>query len=195
VAFAHFPLRALCPYDARVVPAAVLADAYRTHPELLNGSKSEPCPQFVDPRAFVCQLDGEQELPEPEVPASHLAFEGDLTGLRLFVVDQASRAGMAPQRLDELEWVANEIATNVLSHADGVAVVRTWSGAEEFVCEISDRGPGLDDPLVGYLPPSPDDESPSGLWLAHQLCNRVDVRSSPSGLTARLHVSRQPAAP
>lgn len=190
VTYAGFPILALCPYDAHALPASVLADAYRTHPALSNGSKSQPNPKFVDPRTFVYELDQREELPEPEGPTGQLVFDGDLGGLRRFVVNQARRAGVTRNRVEELEWVANEIATNVLRHGGGMALVRTWNSSEEFICEIEDRGQGINDPLVGHLPPCPDEEAPSGLWLAHQLCDLVQIRSSTSGLKARLHVAR-----
>ena len=188
VACAPFPVVALCPYDAQALPPSILADAYRTHPELVNGSKSEPNPEFVDPRAFIRELDEGQELGEPETAAAQLSFHGDLAELRRFVVEQASRVGMGRKKLAELEWAANEIATNVVRHGGGEGTVRTWSGSGEFICEIVDRGPGINDPLAGQLPPDPDGELGPGLWLVHQLCDLVKVRSSTSGATVRLHI-------
>jgi anti-sigma regulatory factor (Ser/Thr protein kinase) len=190
VAYARFPILALCLYDAEAVPATILADAYRTHPELLNGSNSVRSPEFVDPRIFIRELDRREALAEPGGNVHQLVFTGDLSSLRQFVVDEARQAGITGSKLQELEWVANEIATNVLQHADGTAMVRAWSEPEAFVCEISDRGPGLKDPLVAHLPPSADQEGPSGLWLAHQLCDVVEIHSSASGVTTRLHVRR-----
>jgi anti-sigma regulatory factor (Ser/Thr protein kinase) len=187
LAYAGLPVLALCPYDTHALPPSVVADAYRTHPEVLSGSKREPSLQFIDPAAFSRELDC-RELPEPEVPQSQLSFRGDLDGLRWFVVDQATQAGVGGTKLAELEWAANEIATNVVRHAGGEARVRTWSAPGEFVCEIADRGPGIKDPLVGRLPPDLDQELGSGLWVVHQLCDLVEVRSSTSGLRARLHV-------
>jgi anti-sigma regulatory factor (Ser/Thr protein kinase) len=55
-----------------------------------------------------------------------------------------------------------------------------------FVCEISDDGPGLDDPLAGYVPPRPDQEDGAGLWVARQLSSRLELMSSADGLTVRL---------
>jgi hypothetical protein len=47
------------------------------------------------------------------------------------------------------------------------------------------------DPFLGQRPvtltPRPDD----GLWLAGQLCDWVDLRSGPDGLTIRLQVPGQ----
>jgi anti-sigma regulatory factor (Ser/Thr protein kinase) len=188
VVYASFPVLALCPYDARALPSSILADVCRTHPELVNGSRSEPSAQFVDTPTFLRDLD-EEELPQPQAPVSaQLAFHGDLAGLRRFIVKEARSAGLGREKSVELEWVANEIATNVLRHGFGRATVRTWRGVTEFICEISDSGRGIEDPLAGHLPPAPDQEFGSGLWLAHQLCNVVDVRSSTSGVMVRLHV-------
>jgi hypothetical protein len=54
------------------------------------------------------------------------------------------------------------------------------------VCEITDAGMGLDDPLAGYLPPKSEDGPGAGLWVARQLTRRVDLLTSPQGLTVRL---------
>jgi len=195
VACAPFPVLALCPYDARALPPSILADAYRTHPELVNGSTSEPNPEFVDPAAFIRELDeGEEEQREPETAGAQLSFHGDLAELRRFVVEQASRVGMGRKKLAELEWAANEIATNVVRHGGGEGTLRTWSVSGEFVCETVDRGPGIEDPLAGHLPADPDRELGPGLWLVHQLCDLVEVRSSASGSTVRLHIVLDEAA-
>jgi anti-sigma regulatory factor (Ser/Thr protein kinase) len=186
VAYARFPALALCPYDAHALSPSILADAYCTHPELLAGSRAEESPAFVDTEAFMHELD-RQGLGEPEAAWEELAFHGDLGELRRFVVAQTSRAGVAGTKLAELRWAANEIATNVLRHGGGEARVRTWSTPGEFVCEVADRGPGIEDPLVGRLPPDPSQALAPGLWLVHQLCDLVELHSA-SGLTVRLHV-------
>jgi hypothetical protein len=52
--------------------------------------------------------------------------------------------------------------------------------------EISDHGPGLDDPLAGYLPPHPGHARGAGLWVARQMTRRLAMTSSSRGLTTRL---------
>jgi anti-sigma regulatory factor (Ser/Thr protein kinase) len=42
------------------------------------------------------------------------------------------------------------------------------------------------DPLAGRLTPAHDQEGGRGLYLVHQLCDLVQLRSSPSGTTVRV---------
>jgi anti-sigma regulatory factor (Ser/Thr protein kinase) len=51
------------------------------------------------------------------------------------------------------------------------------------------RDPGyIAEPLVGRLRPSAAVEGGHGMWLANQLCDLVQVRSSRAGTTVRLIV-------
>ncbi|MGZ6701192.1 MAG: ATP-binding protein [Gaiellaceae bacterium] len=81
---------------------------------------------------------------------------------------------------------ANEIAVNACRYGGGLAALRLGLVDGRFVCEISDRGPGLDDPLVGYLPPNVDAGRGAGLWTARQLTSRLDLIRSAEGLTVRV---------
>jgi anti-sigma regulatory factor (Ser/Thr protein kinase) len=82
----------------------------------------------------------------------------------------------------------NEIAANAFKHGGGPAALRVGVVGGQFVCEVSDRGPGHDDPLAGFLPPKPEDRRGAGLWAARQLTSRLELFSSADGLTVRLCV-------
>ena len=68
-------------------------------------------------------------------------------------------------------------------------LLRMWPTEGAVVCEIRDQG-CIEDPLVGRKRPSLEDTSGLGLWLANQLCDLVQVRSSPEGSAVRVHVSK-----
>ena len=55
-----------------------------------------------------------------------------------------------------------------------------------FVCEIEDRGPGLDDALAGYIPPTPGQRGGEGLWIARRIVQRLELIPVP---TADVHVA------
>jgi hypothetical protein len=56
-----------------------------------------------------------------------------------------------------------------------------------FVCELSDRGEGLDDPLAGFVPPRPGAADGAGLWVARQLASRLELLTTQGGgLTTRV---------
>lgn len=58
------------------------------------------------------------------------------------------------------------------------------------VCDVSDRG-WIRQPLAGRARPSVDLESGRGLWMVNQLCDLVQLRSSPAGTVVRLHMLRR----
>jgi transcriptional regulator with XRE-family HTH domain len=47
------PASILCPYDERSVPPKILADAKRTHPEILDDKDRVESPSYSDPKQFV----------------------------------------------------------------------------------------------------------------------------------------------
>jgi anti-sigma regulatory factor (Ser/Thr protein kinase) len=53
------------------------------------------------------------------------------------------------------------------------------------VVEFSDSG-HLADPLTGRLVPSLEQEGGRGVYLVNQLCDLVQLRSSPQGTTVRV---------
>jgi anti-sigma regulatory factor (Ser/Thr protein kinase) len=60
-----------------------------------------------------------------------------------------------------------------------------WLEPGAMVVEFSDSG-HLTDPLTGRLVPRLDSTGGRGLYLVHQLCDLVQVRSSPGGTTVRV---------
>ena len=53
-----------------------------------------------------------------------------------------------------------------------------------------DDGPGIADPLAGYLPPADAMEAGRGLWLARQLVDLLQIVPNSTETTVRLHVDR-----
>lgn len=110
-----------------------------------------------------------------------------LSALRGFVDARAAKAGLDGERVDDLVYAVNEIVTNSICHGEGRARVSFWTERGAVACEVRDRG-WIRDPLAGRVAPDPDRVNGRGLWLVNQLCDFVQVRSSPAGTTVRLHV-------
>ncbi len=53
LAFASAPVTALCPYDARTLPAAIVADAHRTHPVIAHGVDATENPDYRQAEEFL----------------------------------------------------------------------------------------------------------------------------------------------
>jgi anti-sigma regulatory factor (Ser/Thr protein kinase) len=81
---------------------------------------------------------------------------------------------------------ANEVFENARRHGGGVSRVRAGLVDGWFVCEIEDRGRGLDDPLAGYLPPRAEHGRGAGLWVARRLVRRLELLDNAPGLKVRL---------
>ncbi|HZD69796.1 MAG TPA: sensor histidine kinase [Actinomycetes bacterium] len=180
----------VCLYDARVADPGVIADARRTHPACLNGRAVEPCADFVDPGAFARACD-EVPLPDPPAGAATLRSEGDLSELRRFVAERAAAHGLEGERMWMLVAAVNEAAAYLLAEGSGAVTVRTWDWSGDLVYDLHDRGARVTDPFLGFRPPRPGRPEPAaddGLWLARQVCDALEVRSTDGGSTLRLHL-------
>jgi anti-sigma regulatory factor (Ser/Thr protein kinase) len=62
-----------------------------------------------------------------------------------------------------------------------------WREKHALVCEVRDGG-RLVEPLLGRERPRPEQASGRGLWLVNQLCDLVQMRSSPDGNVVRLQM-------
>jgi serine/threonine-protein kinase RsbW len=110
-----------------------------------------------------------------------------VNAVRAVVSRHAAQAGMEASRRNDLVLAVNEIATNSVLHAGGWGVLRVWRDGDSLVCEVADKGGGDWVPCVPASP-RPDQMSGYGLWLARQLCERVEVASAHCGTVVRLHM-------
>ena len=87
---------------------------------------------------------------------------------------------------------ANEVATNSVRHGGGSGLLQIWRGAEEIFCEVRDPG-RITDPLVGRRRPGVAEPLGRGLWVAHQVCDLVQIRWD--GETSSASGCRPPEGP
>ncbi|MFI0897581.1 anti-sigma factor RsbA family regulatory protein [Streptomyces sp. NPDC020983] len=171
----------LCPYDVTTVEAAVLDSARQCHPFQLADGAHGHNPAFSDePFRF-------DDLAPACGPARSVRYAaGELAKVREAVAECAARCGLRGTRLQELLVAATEVAANSIRHGGGSGTLRTWGDGDLLVCEFRDAG-HITDPLVGRLRPAPGQGGGRGLWLVHQLCDLVQIRSTPQdGTTVRL---------
>jgi anti-sigma regulatory factor (Ser/Thr protein kinase) len=172
----------LCPYDTTVLEPTLLESARRCHPLVLASGAHGPSDGYVDePYAF-------EELSSPGDPHQVLSYShGDLPAVREKVAAYAAGHGVDGARLQGLLVAATEVAANSIKHGGGRGTLRTWSADSSFTCEFHDSG-YIEDPLVGRIRPTPEQIGGRGMWLVHQLCDLVQIRSAPAtGTTIRLH--------
>ncbi|MFF3846561.1 anti-sigma factor RsbA family regulatory protein [Streptomyces sp. NPDC002328] len=174
----------LCPYDTDGRHADLKAMS-RCHPELRRDGRTHPSDGYDAEAAFPFEA-----LGDPCDPFDELRYEqGDLAAVRAKIAECAERNELGGVRLRELSIAATEIAANSIKHGGGRGVLRTWVDEDRMICEFQDRG-HIAEPLTGRLQPDASQVGGRGLWLAHQLCDLVEIRSTrEDGTTVRLHTA------
>jgi anti-sigma regulatory factor (Ser/Thr protein kinase) len=175
----------LCPYDAAALPDEVLEAARCSHPIVSDGGGEEASAAYAE-EAQARPFAG--RLPEPTGPIAELRYAaGDIAGVRAFVREVASEAGLGRERLENLVLAVSELATNSVRHASGSGSVRLWTEAGRLLCEVRDAG-FIEDPLAGRVLPPAEALGGRGIWIVNQLCDLVQVRSSAAGTAVRVHM-------
>jgi anti-sigma regulatory factor (Ser/Thr protein kinase) len=175
----------LCPYDVTRLPLDVLAEAERSHTVISQGTHRRRSDVYVE-QVGEATLDA--PLDEPVTATCQVSFTRDtLAQVRAMVCREAARAGMLSRRIAELVLAVNELATNSVRHAGGKGSLRVWRDGEAMTCEVRDSGL-LTAPLADRTRPGSHPDDGRGLWLASQLCDLVQMRSSAAGTTVRLRM-------
>ncbi len=176
----------LCPYDTTTLAPHVITEAERSHPFVRDGDLARASASFGGVESL-STLDA--PLDAAPQSARTLAFGwGSLREVRSAAAAEGARAGLLSARIADLVLAVDEVATNSLRHAGGSGRLRVWRGPRSVVCEVSDAG-RVEGALVDRRRPGADAAAARGLWLANQLCDLVQLRSSASGTTVRLHMS------
>ncbi|MEV7297413.1 sensor histidine kinase [Streptomyces microflavus] len=174
----------LCPYDTADEDQNALLSLSRCHPQIHRDGQYTPNENYLtgDEYSF-------DALADPCDPFQELSYtHGDLAAIRSKVSQCATDAGVPEDRLAKLAVAVTEIATNSIRHGGGHGTLRTWAQDETFLCEFRDSG-YIPDAVTGRIRPEANQVGGRGLWLAHQLCDLVEIRSTPhQGTTIRLHM-------
>ena len=126
------------------------------------------------------------------VDAMTFVYTTNLSEVRVLAETQARRAGLAADRVMDFVIAVSEVAANTVAHAHSPGSIQIWSEAGELVCEIRDGGV-ITDPTVGQQPPAAGADGGHGLWLVHQVCDKVELHSTfENGTTIRLRMSLTP---
>jgi anti-sigma regulatory factor (Ser/Thr protein kinase) len=175
----------LCPHDLEALADDVIDDAQRSHPFIAQGVERQACSTYRP-----IDLADPFNRPVPPRPAADVPgvsfASGGLRQVRSFVAEQAEQAGLNPESSDAMVLAISELAANSIRHGGGQGEVRAWTDDRSLVCEVSDRG-HITAPLAGRERPAADAGQGAGLWVANQLCDLVQVYSSPHGTTIRVH--------
>jgi anti-sigma regulatory factor (Ser/Thr protein kinase) len=191
LAFAAADADILCPYDTAALDAAVIADARQTHPLLLSYGRHEESLAYAVPSPIPssCSL----PLPAPPYDAMSHTYRTNLSEVRALVFKHAIDAGLTEARANDLVLAVSEVAANTLRHTQSYGTLNIWHDRSEVVCEVHDEGI-ITDPLAGRRLPAPNASGGHGLWLVHQVCDLVELRSDSGGTTVRMHMAIRPSS-
>lgn len=188
-AMAPYPVSSVCIYDTRRIGGSALSSGRFTHPLIAGAAGPVPNPEYVEPGEYLRRSPAAVRDPiqttAPDLEISDLTDPADLRArLHARLAGPVDTNGQA----DDFVLAANEVATNAARHGRPPVRARAWATSELWLCTVTDRGDGFDDPFAGYIWPGRE-EAPThgmGLWLARRLCDRVDTFSSASDFTVRL---------
>jgi anti-sigma regulatory factor (Ser/Thr protein kinase) len=185
VAFAGTSVRILCLYAAAGLPRAAIRSARRTHPTVMRDGLPRASASYAGTGCLPPDCDG--RLPPPPARAERLGYRAELRSMRLLVARHASGCGLSADRAASLVLAVGEIAANTLSHTDDGGTLHVWHSRTEIICQVQDQG-WITDPLAGRRR-QPAADHGHGLWVVHQVCDLVEVRTGRAGTTVRLHMS------
>jgi anti-sigma regulatory factor (Ser/Thr protein kinase) len=185
LAFAAAPVRVLCSYDSAQLDPAIIRSAKSTHPMLVTDGTAAPSPAYDAGRVFPDEWN--QPLRRPPDGAAALVYQADLATVRAFAASQANGLGLPPDRVLDLVLAVGEIASNTFLHTDAGGTLTIWTAGNELVCQVQDSG-HIADPLAGRRRPAAGAGHGHGLWLVHQVCDLVELRSGPGETVIRLHM-------
>jgi anti-sigma regulatory factor (Ser/Thr protein kinase) len=177
----------LCPYDAGALDPEILLEAEHNHPHVSGTRQQRASSDERAPWDRTNPFGG--GLPAPiDVQHERRFVWADLAEIRRTVYEEALRAGMRMRSTEDLVTAVNEVVTNSVLYGGGSGLLCIWRDHDELCCDVSDRGE-LADPLVGRSRPELDSRGGYGIWLANQLCDLVQIRSSPGHTIVRLRMS------
>jgi anti-sigma regulatory factor (Ser/Thr protein kinase) len=192
VAFTDIPVNILCPYDVTLLDAGIAASARLTHPILINDGATQRSPAYDAGTTFPPGYDGALD-PAPGGAVS-LPYRDDLQLVRAFVSEQATRAGLTQHRVADLVIAVSELAANTYRHTAAGGTASVWVIADELICQVQDTG-HITEPLVGRRRRDLDVDGGQGMWVVHELCDLVEIRTGPAGTQVRVHMQLGPTAP
>jgi anti-sigma regulatory factor (Ser/Thr protein kinase) len=144
--------------------------------------------RWLRPGSLESWADGPRSTPPDN--AEVLRYRASLAVVREFTSARARRAGLPPHQVNDLVIAVAELAANTLAHTSGPGTLTLWVTDDEVICQVQDQGQ-ITDPLAGRVLPAPDaDGCGRGLWVVHQVCDLVEIRTGTAGTTIRVHMRR-----
>jgi len=182
----EIPFWLICPYDAEGLSPDVLDEAHRSHPVILDSYSYHGSGRY-EGRAHVESM-FTAELPElKRQPTVAVFTRNNVTRVGAYVKLEFHVSGLGVGEASALAEVIQRLASSSLRRGATLGTVRILSQPDDLICEVVDDTV-IVDPLIGrHAPTDGEDDS---LWIANQMCDLVQVRSSSAGTTVRVHAWR-----
>jgi hypothetical protein len=178
------PLWLICPYDLRALDPSVIKEAHRSHPAVMDGDSYQGNSQYGG-RAHVEAMFG-SDLPELDgKPAEYTFTRESVDRVFNIVTLEAYGAGLWSDKVTELAATARRLASCSVRRGAMEGTIRMWDAPHALICEVSDNTM-IDDVLAGRRALVSSDRD--GLSSANRRCDLVQLRSTNSGTTVRLHM-------
>jgi hypothetical protein len=182
----ELPFWLICPYDAERLSPDIVEEAHRSHPVIVEadsyvGSVRYGGRHHVD-ALFTAEL---AELASDPIVTTFTS--DDVSRLFAYVRLEVYVAGLSAEKASDLAAATQRLAQSSLHRGAAGGTVRIWRQAHALTCEVADDTV-VNDVLHGRREPFGEDHD--GLWLANQLCDLVQMRSTPAGTTVRVHTWR-----
>ncbi len=185
VALHDAPIFLMCPYDIETLNPSVVDDALHNHPVVAGDGDAHENATYAVPTH---PLEG--ALPDPEaVTDTRVVHIEELGALRRLMTERAEAFGLDDRQVYASVLAVTELATNSVRYGGGTGTFRTWQAGDALLFELSDVG-HIEDPMAGRVRPRADQNRGRGLWITNQLCDLVQLRSSPDGTTIRVWMRR-----
>jgi MEDS: MEthanogen/methylotroph, DcmR Sensory domain len=180
------PFWLVCPYHAQELDAEVIEEAHRSHPVIVETDSYAGSLRYGG-RAHVDAMFGADLATPPGVPITTTFTADNVARLLAYLRLELYVAGLPAGKASQLAGAAQRLAQNSLHRGAREGRIRIWNTGDALICEINDET-AVDDVLHGRREPFGEDHD--ALWLANQVCDLVQLRSTPSGTTVRVHAWR-----
>jgi anti-sigma regulatory factor (Ser/Thr protein kinase) len=184
ISLSAFPFYSLCLHDLRRLDGQAVHEARRTHPHVVDATDPGVSSSWTSAVDFLRSV---EPPPRERPPNARVLHHTSLGTARAQARTACSEARLSLQRCDEVALAIDELASNSRAVAAQVTVA-DWQHGRQLVLEVTDSGPGFDDPLAGYVAPPQDGVRGRGLWLARGLADELVIRSGRSGTTVQVLV-------
>jgi hypothetical protein len=179
----EIPFWLICPYDAETLSAAVVEEAHRSHPVIVDAVSYQGSARYAG-REHADSMFA-TDLPQLAGQSTTTVFTAhSVSRLQSYIRLELHWAGLHADKAARLAAATQWLALSSLHRGATEVTIQIWDRRNAWICEVTD-GTTVRDVLLGRRMPSNHDHE--GLWHANQLCDLVQIRSSSTGTHVRVH--------